>query len=409
MPQAAPRHFLSRIGPGLITAAVVLGPGSIVASSRAGAEAGYGLVWVLACSALLMAVFTSMGARLGIALPSTPLQYVATHWGRPLATLTGLSALLVCAGFQFGNNIGVAVAMEGLTGLPAAVWPVVFTALAVSFLLIAKRIYHLLERLMMVLVALMIVAFVANLFWTGVDVGALVAGLVPRPVEGSEGLIARAMLGTTFSVVAAFYQAYLVRAKGWTRENVGTAIRDAWVGIAILGGIALVIMMGAAQVLHGTGQDLSNIGKLAAQLKGVLGPWANLVFSLGIGAASFSSFIANALIGGALMADGMGQSNDFGSKATRIWTLLIMTVGCAVAMIVLKSGAGSTTSLLVAQASTLVAVPICAVLLFGMSTSNRIMGELRNRWPIILLGLVGLLLLAWLNAELLLGMIHARR
>lgn len=401
MTDSARRPLTSRIGPGLITAAVVLGPGSIVASSRAGAEAGYGLVWVLVCSALLMATFTSMGARLGIALPSTPLQYVASRWGRALAALTGLSALLVCAGFQFGNNIGVAVAMNGLTGIRAEVWPVVFTVLAIVFLLIAKQIYKLLERLMMVLVAVMILAFVANLFWTGVDLPALAVGLVPhRPVD-NEGIIARAMLGTTFSVVAAFYQAYLVRAKGWTRENIATAIGDAWMGIAVLGGIALVIMMGAAQVLYGSGEDLGDIGKLSAQLRGVLGTWANLIFSLGIGAASFSSFIANALIGGALMADGLGQSDDFGSKATRAWTLIIMLAGCVVAMLVLTAGAGSSTSILIAQASTLIAVPICAVLLFGMSTSKRIMGELRNRAAIAALGVAGLAILLWLNVELL--------
>src|SRR5690606_26686708 len=125
----------------------------------------------------------------------------------------------------------------------------------------------------------------------------LAAGIVPRRFEGNEGIIARATLGTTFSVVAAFYQAYLVRAKGWKRENIGTAIGDAWIGIGILCGIALVIMMGAAKALYGTQEDLGNIGKLSEQLKGVLGPWANIVFSLGIGAASFSSFIANALIG----------------------------------------------------------------------------------------------------------------
>lgn len=405
MSEAIRRPILSRIGPGLITAAVVLGPGSIVASSRAGAEAGYGLVWVLVCSGLLMASFTSMGARLGIALPTTPLQYVAARWGRPLAAVVGFSALFVTAGFQFGNNIGVAVAMRGLTGIDAAVWPVVFTILAIAFMLTAKQIYKLLERVMMVLVAIMILAFVANLFFTGVDLPALAKGFVPHRPQANEGIIARAMLGTTFSVVAAFYQAYLVRAKGWSRDNIGLAIGDAWIGIAILGGIAMVIMMGAAQALYGTGEDLGNIEKLASQLRGVLGPWANIVFSLGIGAASFSSFIANALIGGALMADGLGQGEHFGGKATRVWTIVIMLIGCGVAMLVLTAGEGSSTSILIAQASTLVAVPLCAVLLFGMSSSRTIMGGLQNRWPIIIVGLLGLGVLAWLNLELLLRLV----
>jgi manganese transport protein len=399
------RTLLTRIGPGLITAAVVLGPGSIVASSRAGAEAGYGLVWVLLCAALLMATFTSMGARLGIALPATPLQYVARRWGRPLAAIVGFSALFVTAGFQFGNNIGVAVAMQGLTGLAAPLWPVVFTLLAITFLLAARQLYKLLERVMMVLVALMIVAFAANLLWAGIDLPAFARGLVPGRLEGSQMLIAPAILGTTFSVFAAFYQAYLVRAKGWTRDNIHTAIGDAWIGIGILAGIALVIMMGAGRILYGTGEDLGNIDKLATQLQGILGPWASLIFSLGIGAASFSSFIANALLGGALVADGLGQDGSVGSKATRLWTILIMSIGCLVAMTVIVAGKGGTQSLLIAQASTLVAVPICAVLLYGMTTSKAIMGELRNGRASIALGAVGLAVLGWLNIRLLLTLV----
>jgi len=112
MTEAQP--WYKRLGPGLITAAVVLGPGSIVSSSTAGAKAGYGLVWMLVLSAVVMATFTSMGARIGCALEESFLQHLAKRWGRPIAALTGFSAFFVAAGFQFGNNLGVAVAMEGM-------------------------------------------------------------------------------------------------------------------------------------------------------------------------------------------------------------------------------------------------------------------------------------------------------
>ncbi|MCC6143644.1 MAG: Nramp family divalent metal transporter [Candidatus Hydrogenedentes bacterium] len=396
---------MKRLGPGLITAAVVLGPGSIVASSRAGAESAYGLVWMLLLACIIMATFTAMGARFGCAVEESPLQYIARRWGRPLAALTGISAFLVTAGFQFGNNIGVSVAFSGITGLPAWIWPVFFTALAVVFLLRAREIYALLEKVMIVLVACMVVAFVANLFWTGLDPAALLRGLRPRAFEGNEPIIARAMLGTTFSAVAAFYQAYLVQAKGWRRENVKVAIGDAWIGIAILGGIALVIMIGAAETLHGTGRPFTGIGDLAHQLSAVLGPWATIVFCLGVGAASFSSFIANALFGGALMADGLGQDGQVSSAATRGWTVGVMLAGCLVALGVLLAGQGSTTSLLIAQAATLIAAPLCAVLLFVLSSSRAVMGDLRNGWASIVLGGIGLLLVLGLNVILVRAML----
>ena len=394
------RILFKRIGPGLITAAVVLGPGSIVASSRAGAEAEYGLVWVLLLACLFMAIFTSMGARLGCALPVTPLQYVAERWGRALAALAGLSAFLVTAGFQFGNNIGVSVAMTGVTGIPLWVWPLAFTGLSLFFLLRARNVYQWLEKMMMVLVSVMIVAFVANLFWTGIHPGRLTGGLMPKPLTGNQLLILPAMLATTFSAVAAFYQAYLVRSKGWRRENVRVAIGDAWIGIAILGTIALTILIGAAETLFKEGGDFGDVGELAKQLQGVLGPWATGVFCLGLAAASFSSFIANALIGGVLMADGLGQYTDESGVAAKVWTALVMVAGCAVAEAVLVLGQGGTTSLLIAQASTLVAAPLCAILLYALTSSWVVMGDLRNRAAAMLLGASGLIVMAWLNLGL---------
>jgi manganese transport protein len=394
------KNLLRRIGPGLVTAAVVLGPGTIVASSRAGAESGYGLVWVLVIAAGFMMAFTAMGARLGCALDTTPLQFVAQRWGRPLAALTGLTAFLVAAGFQFGNNIGVSVAMGELVPLPEWVWPIGFTILSIIFLFSAKHLYKLLERTMMVLVAVMIVSFVANLFFTGFSPGDLVRGLVPSRFEGNENIVGRAMFATTFSVVAAFYQAYLVQAKGWKRADLKTAVGDAWIGITILGGISLVIMIGAAEGLRGSAGEFGSIGELAEQLRGVLGPWATVVFCIGLGAASFSSFIANALIGGTLLADGFGADATSGSRATRACTTGAMLIGCGVAVAVMLAGEGGTQSLLIAQSSTLIAAPLCALLLVGLSSSGRIMKELRNSPATIVVGLLGLGLIAWLSIGL---------
>lgn len=382
-------RVMRRVGPGLITAAVVLGPGSIIASSRAGAERGYGLVWVLVVAALFMATYTAMAARLGCALDTTPLGYVARRWGRGLAALTGVSAFLVAAGFQFGNNIGVSEGVAGVIPSPVWIWPLVFTGLSLLFLFVARDLYKLLEKLMMALVAAMILAFCGNLVFTGIDVAGLARGFIPH-WEAGDSIVARAMLATTFSAVAAFYQAYLVRAKGWTKDNIQTAIADAWIGIAILSGIALVIMMGAAATLHGTGTEFGGIGQLAAQLESVLGPAANAVFCTGLAAASFSSFIANALIGGGLLADGLGLDARLDGKPVKWLTALAMVLGCLVAVAILRLGFESTTSLLIAQGATLIAAPLCAGLLLLLASQRRVMADLRNRPSALGIGALGL-------------------
>lgn len=392
------RSFIRRFGPGLITASVVLGPGSIVAAGRAGAQGGYRLFWLIVASVLFMAAYTSMGARLGCALEVSPLTYVARRAGRWLAVVIGLAAFFATAGFQFGNNIGVAVAANALTGAPAPLWPILFTIGALFFLLYAKQIYKRLETLMIALVAIMIVCFLANLVWTGISVPRLVGGLVPR-IEENDGLIARGMLATTFSAAAAFYQAYLVRAKQWRADRIHDVVRDAWAGIAVLGLISTAILIGAAETLHGSGQSFRTIGELAGILDGVLGPAANVVFSCGLAAAAFSSFLVNALIGGGILADGLGLDAALDGKPTRILAAVVMIVGSLVAMTTLLAGAGAATSLLVAQASTLFAAPLCAIVLLVLTSNAGIMGNLKNSLAVTTLGVAGLLAIVWLGIE----------
>lgn len=384
------KGLLRRLGPGLITASVVLGPGSIIASSRAGAEQGYRLLWVLAAAGVFMAVYTSMGARLGCALDVTPLAYVRRRSGRWVAVLTGLSAFLVTAGFQFGNNMGVAFAVSSATDAPEWIWPIAFTAVSLVFLFTAKSVYAMLERVMKVLVAVMIVCFLVNVSVVGVKGRDFLGGFIPR-LDGKSTLIMRGMLATTFSVVAAFYQAYLVQAKQWGREQVVDAVRDAWVGIAILGLISAAILIGAAGALHGTTQTFEHVGQLAQALRGMLGAGGSVVFCFGLGAAAFSSFIVNAIVGGAMLADGLGLDARVEAWPTRLLAAAVMVIGCVVAVVTFRLGAGTTTttSLLVAQASTLLAAPLCAGLLFVLSSSRATMGDLRNNAVATAIGIVG--------------------
>jgi len=224
-------------------------------------------------------------------------------------------------------------------------------------------------------------------------------------VFGTNAQIGCAMLATTFSVVGAFYQAYLVRAKGWGKEDVKDAVGDAWAGIAVLGFMSAIIMTGAAETLFGTGAKFGDIGELAQQLKGSLGPASNIVFCCGLAAAAFSSFIVNAMVGGGLLADGLGLDSRVDSMGTKALSAAGLAVGCLVAIVTLQWGTGAqTTSVLLAQGSTLLAVPLCAILLLVLTSSRMVMGGLRSKAFTIIIGSAGCLILLGLSARTFLGL-----
>ncbi len=153
------KNFLRSVGPGFIIASVVLGPGSITVASRIGSEYGYSFLWVIVLATIFMITYTSMAARFGVMNNDSILQTIADNYGRWFALVIGISAFLSTSSFQFGNNLGIGIGMQGITGINERVWPLIFTPLGIILIFWAKNLYKVLENLMKFLVMIMIIAF----------------------------------------------------------------------------------------------------------------------------------------------------------------------------------------------------------------------------------------------------------
>ena len=157
------KDIFKAVGPGFIIASAVLGPGSITVSSMIGSSYGYSLLWVIVISGVSMFTYTSMTSRFGALNSDSLLQVIANTYGKWFATLIGISAFIAAASFQFGNNLGIGIAMFEITGIEEYVWSIVFTLLAVVLIFWAKSLYKILEKIMIFMVMIMILAFISNL------------------------------------------------------------------------------------------------------------------------------------------------------------------------------------------------------------------------------------------------------
>jgi len=110
--------FIRSIGPAIIVAAVVCGPGSMLMSSKTGAIYGYSMIWLVAAAATLMWSMVALSARLGVVLERTPLGELATRLGRPVAAIVGTLLFLVVVGFQVSNNVAIVAAVEPFLPAP---------------------------------------------------------------------------------------------------------------------------------------------------------------------------------------------------------------------------------------------------------------------------------------------------
>lgn len=393
--QGGASRWLRSVGPGLVTACVVIGPGSILTSSTVGATHGYAMTWVVLASVIFMMVYMTLGAKLGVVTGESAGDLVTRTAGRPLAVLIGVSVFFIATTFQFGNNLGVNSAVEAYYKWD---WTVpAFNAIAIAFLFLFQDLYKALERLMSVFVGLMLVAFAVNLVFAFANQTPVDPSLISEK-SGKIDLSLLGLVGTTFSVPAAYYQSYLVRFKGWGVEEMKQGLNDARVGSVVMALITLMIMANAAVVFYGRVgvEQLGTVGDVAAQLEAAFGPKGRALFCIGLFSAAYSSFLVNSMIGGFMLADGLGLGSKPTELLPRLFTVAVLLTGMGVAMYVIKSGQRPVNAIVFAQAAVVIAAPLIAGTMWWLTSRKDLMGEHANG-PIthLFAGLGFLLLLAF--------------
>ncbi len=384
------RETLKSVGPGFIIASVVLGPGSITVASRIGSEYGYRFLWVILLAAVFMVTYTSMGTRFGVKNDRSILQSIAGAYGRWFAVLIGISAFLSASSFQFGNNLGIAIGMEGITGISERVWPLIFTPLGIALIFWAKNLYRLIEKLMMVLVMIMIIAFIFNLVLTKPDIAGVADGFIPHSFTMKQLDVMAALIATSFSLQAAIYQSYLAQDKGWKISNLGKSLNDTYIGIFLLAMISGIVITTSAAALNPQGIVVSSAADMALQLEALFGSYAKVIFSLGLCAAAFSSLMVNAVMGGGLLSDGLGLGRSMNEKMPKVFTAVILLLGMVVAVF-FKGDV--IYALIMAQASSILSVPLIAIGLFLILNNKMLMGRLKNNMVQNMLAIAGLIVI----------------
>ncbi|MFT7644116.1 MAG: manganese transport protein [Pirellulaceae bacterium] len=392
-------EFVKRVGPALIVTAVVLGPGSITASTKVGAAFGYSTLWILVVLLILLIGVTSLAAWLGATSKKTLCSELSEHLGGWAGKTIGIAFFGIVAGFQFSNNVGVIAGLEPLfpilkgVGYRVAVL-VVMNAAIIAILYSSSDLYKQVERIMKFFILAMVAAFLINFLWSQPSASKIAIGLVPNiaPFQDADNsFLLMGLIGTTFSVAGAFYQGYLVREKGWGPKDVKSAFYDSVFGMFVLIGVTSIVLMTSAATFHGkfTPDELNDASKMSTQLQSAFGPMASYIFCFGFLAGAFSSFLVNAMIGGHVFSDGMGFGSELRSGAVRNATTAAMLIGMAVALIPLTNpGMTPTTAIMVAQASTVIGCPAVMLGLLYLGIRQRREGEHKTpMWMLVIVSI----------------------
>jgi Mn2+/Fe2+ NRAMP family transporter len=382
--------ILKGLGPGIITAALVFGPSKMTITSRLGADFGYSMLWIVVVAIFFMLAFTNMGARIGLSSNESLLAQIRLKWGKGAAMAIGLGVFLVTTSFQAGNSIGVGIAIAEASGTPVWLWVVLFNVLGIA-LLFFRSFYKVLERLMIALVAVMLIAFLTTLFLAKPSISGIAEGFVPS-YNPNAAVLLIAFVASCFSIVGAFYQSYLMQ----ERKKIGAQVTNkSTTGILILGFMSAVVIICAAAVLHSQGIKVNSASEMSKALQPLFGEYAADLFLVGLFGASFSSLVGNATVGGSLLGDAFGYGSQLSAKMVRLFIALVMVCG---AIISLVFGKLPLELIIFAQSVTIFLVPFIGYAMYQIANDEKIMGAQKNSTYIKIVGAIGLLLLVALAA-----------
>lgn len=340
---------IGRLGPGLITGAADDDPSGIATYSQAGAQFGLNMLWTLLFTYPLMVAVQVISARIG--------RVTGKGLAANLREIMPQSAVVVLALLLFVANtinIGADVAAMGaaaeLLAGGGAVW-FTLSAAAISLLLQVYVPYH---RYVQVLkwTTLVLFTYVGVVFSVHIDWREVATRLVRPHVDFSAAWITVvvAVFGTTISPYLFFWQTSeevedmelknRPDLKHSNREAARHELRritiDTFAGMTISNLIAFFIILTTAVTLYQAGHtDIQTSAQAAQALRPFAGPFAFLLFSLGIVGTGFLAMPVLAGSAAYAMAEAFGLPKGLEKKPAEAKTfygviVAVMAISTAV-------------------------------------------------------------------------------
>jgi manganese transport protein len=381
--------YTRALGPGLITAALVLGPGTLTVTSKLGSQFEFQLLWVIPVAVAFMSAFTVMSARYGFFNSSSLMETIGMQHGKSIRVVVGISLFLISVSFQSGNAIGAGLAAAAIFDTSHEPWILFFSAMAIITLFF-RSFYKILEKLMIALVLVMMISFLITAIISFRDIESLVHGLIPKLPAGSE-LLTIALVATSCSIAGAFYQSYLVQQKSWKQGGFAMVRKESIGGIIVLGFISALVMICAANVLYVNNIHVYTVADMGLALTPLFGKASFTVFMIGLFAASFSSLLGNATLGGHILADTLSKGRKHEEWSTRLFIMAVIVVG---SLIALAFSQLRLMLIIFAQGFTILMVPFIAFLLVKIAGSKKLMQGFQSLVAERIMGISGIALLS---------------
>lgn len=279
--------FFAILGPGIITGSVDNDAGGITTYSVAGAMYGYGLIWTLIPSFVVLLVIQEMNARMGIVTGKGLSDLIRENAGLKVTFFIFIGLLFSNIGNTTTEFAGVAGSMEIFGVSKYISVPVV---VIMVWFLVVKGTYKIAERIFLIfslsLLTYVISALMSHPHWEEIGL----AVIHPKMQMNTASLaMVIALVGTTIAPWMQFYMQSSVIEKGLKMKHYKYTLIDIAVGCVVTVVVAFFIMVACGSTLHPNNIQINVAKDAAVSLKPFAGDLASSVFAFGLFVASVFS------------------------------------------------------------------------------------------------------------------------
>jgi Mn2+/Fe2+ NRAMP family transporter len=371
--------FLAILGPGIITGSVDNDAGGITTYSVAGAMYGYGLIWTLIPSFIVLVVIQEMNARMGIVTGKGLADLIRENAGIKVTFFIFLGLLFSGIGNTTTEFAGVAGSMEvfGVTKYISV--PVV--ALMV-WILVVKGTYKIAERIFLIfsvsLLSYIVSAIMGKPHWN--EIGASI--IHPQMELNTQSLaMVIGLVGTTIAPWMQFYMQTSVIEKGLKMKNFRYTLIDIVVGCVLTVVVAFFIMVACASTLHPNGIQINEAKDAALSLAPLAGNLASHVFAFGLFVASIFSATILPLATAFFVCEAFGFEAGIDKKWDEAKEFYILYTGILIisAIIILIPNAPLIKISLWSQVINGILLPVVLICMILLVNNKKIMGIYVNK------------------------------
>jgi NRAMP (natural resistance-associated macrophage protein)-like metal ion transporter len=393
--------FFAILGPGIITGSVDNDAGGITTYSVAGAIYGYGLIWTLIPSFIVLLVIQEMNARMGIVTGKGLSDLIRENAGLKITFFIFIGLLISNIGNTTTEFAGVAGSME-IFGVSKYI-SVPLAAIVVWFLVV-KGTYKIAERIFLVF-SVSLLTYVVSALMSRPDWGAIGTSVIhPEFKKNTQSLaMIIALVGTTIAPWMQFYMQSSVIEKGLKMKNYRYTLIDITVGCIVTVVVAFFIMVACGSTLHPNGIQINEAKDAAMALKPLAGRLASQVFAFGLFIASVFSATILPLATAFYVSEAFGFEAGLDKKWDEAKEFYTLYTGILVisALIILIPGAPLIQISIWSQVLNGILLPVVLLSMILLINNKKIMGNYVNNKLQNFIGWTAVIVLVGLSVTLL--------